>query len=52
MRIAEPYFFAYSHWVLANESGGSFDTRWEFQSLFRNNFVHPVVTDFFYKNRR
>jgi len=51
MRDAEPYFFAFSHWVLANEAGGSFDTRWEFQALFRNNFVHPVVTDFFYKNR-
>lgn len=52
MRNAEPYFFAHSHWLLANEEGGSFDPSWEWQALFRRNFVHPVVTDFFYRNRR
>ena len=52
MRVAEPYFFAFSHWLLANEAAGSWDGRWEFQALFRKDFVHPLVTDFFYQNRR
>jgi hypothetical protein len=52
MRNAEPYFFAFSHWLLANKEGGSWDDKWEWQALFRNGFIHPVVTDFFYKNSR
>lgn len=52
MRQAEPYFFAFSHWLLANEVAGSWDDSWEFQALFRDNFVHPVVTEFFYTNRK
>lgn len=51
MREAEPYFLAFSHWILANQAGGHHDDRWEFQALFRPGFVHPVVTDFFYRNR-
>ncbi|MFZ0545116.1 MAG: hypothetical protein WAM60_06745 [Candidatus Promineifilaceae bacterium] len=52
MRNAEPYFFAFSDWVLANKEGGAWDDQWEWQALFRNGFIHPVVTDFFYKNSR
>lgn len=52
MRDAEPYFFAFSHWLLANREGGAWDEQWEWQSLFRNGFVHPLVTDFFYNNTR
>jgi hypothetical protein len=52
MRGAEPYFFAFSHWLLANEVGGSFDDTWEWQTLFRDGFIHPLVTDFFYQNTR
>ena len=52
MRNAEPYLFAFSHWLLANKEGGSWDDKWEWQALFRNGFIHPVVTDFFYKNSR
>jgi hypothetical protein len=52
MRNAEPYFFAHSHWLLANREGGAWDEQWEWQALFRSGFVHPVVTDFFYKNTR
>ena len=52
MRDAEPYFLAYSHWLLANKEGGHHDGRWEYQALFRSGFVHPVVTEFFYKNSR
>lgn len=52
MRNAEPYFFAYSHWLLANYEGGGVDEAWEWQSLFRPGFVHPLVTEFFYQNSR
>jgi hypothetical protein len=52
MRNAEPYFLAYSYWLLANNEGGSHDSTWEWQSLFRAGFVHPAVTDFFYNTSR
>jgi hypothetical protein len=52
MRGAEPYFFAFSHWLLANEVGGSHDDSWEWQTLFRDGFIHPLVTDFLYQNSR
>jgi hypothetical protein len=52
MRNAEPYFFAFSHWLLANKEGGAWDEQWEWQALFRSGFVHPVVTEFFYRNAR
>lgn len=50
MRDAEPYFMAFSYWLLANRLGGSHDDRWEYQTLFRDGYVHPVVRDFFYQN--
>ncbi|HZD10894.1 MAG TPA: hypothetical protein VE553_06090 [Candidatus Binatia bacterium] len=49
MKNAEPYFLAFSYWALANMEGGSWDSTWEWQTLFRRNYVHPVVSDFFYK---
>lgn len=52
MADAEPYFFAFSYWVLANLEGGSWDPEWEWQTLFRAGYVHPVVTDFFYRRSR
>jgi hypothetical protein len=52
MRNAEPYFFAHSHWLLANREGGAWDEQWEWQALIRSGFIHPVITDFFYKNSR
>jgi hypothetical protein len=52
MRQAEPYFFAFSHWLLANQVAGAWDDSWEWQALFRENFVHPAVTEFFYTNRK
>ena len=52
MRVAEPYFFAFSHWLLASSEGGAWDGSWEFQALFRKDFVHPLVTDFLYQNQR
>ncbi len=52
MANAEPYFFAFSAWLLANEVGGGHDSTWEWQSLFRRNWAHPFVTDFLYHNER
>lgn len=52
MRQREPYFLAFSYWLLANREGGGGDDAWEWQALFRPGFVHPVVTDFFYQNSR
>lgn len=52
MREAEPYFLAFSWWLLANQEGGSWDGSWEWQSLFRAGFVHPAVGDFFYVRSR
>lgn len=52
MRDAEPYFLAHSLWLLANKEGGSNDGTWEWQALFRPGFVHPAVTDFFYRTAR
>jgi hypothetical protein len=52
MRDAEPYLFAFSDWLLASQEGGAHDDSWEWQSLFRHDFVHPLVTDFLYTNRR
>ncbi len=46
----EPYFFAFSWWLLANKEGGGHDETWEWQALFQPGFVHPAVTEFFYKN--
>jgi hypothetical protein len=48
MRQAEPYFLAYSHWLLANREGGSPEGSFEYQALFQSGFVHPAVTEFFY----
>ncbi len=52
MRNREPYFLAFSWWLLANQEGGGFDQQWEWQTLFRAGYVHPIVTEFFYKNGR
>ena len=52
MRHREPYFLAFSWWLLANREGGGHDEQWEWQTLFRSGFVHPIVTEFFYKNAR
>lgn len=48
MANAEPYFFAFSYWILANLEGGSADPAWEWQSLFQSGWIHPAVSEFFY----
>ena len=50
MATAEPYFLAFSYWLLANRAGGGFDDSWEWQALFQPGFTHPAVTEFFYRN--
>jgi hypothetical protein len=41
---AEPYTFAYTYWILANQTGGGHDDAFEWQALFqRNGWVSPVV---------
>jgi hypothetical protein len=52
MRDAEPYFLAFSYWLLANTEGGAHDRTWEWQALFKPGFVHPAVTEFFYRTSR
>ena len=49
---SDPYFLAFSYWLLANREGGGWDPAWEWQSLFQPGYVHPVVREFFYKNGR
>jgi hypothetical protein len=48
MERAEPYYFAFSYWLLGNAVGGSHDDTWEWQTLFRDGWVHPLVTEFLY----
>lgn len=52
MRNREPYFFAFSYWLIANRAGGGHDGQWEWQTLIRPGYVHVAVTEFFYKNSR
>ncbi len=40
----EPYFLAYSYWVIANEAGGGRDPAFSQQALFRPDGVSPVVS--------
>ncbi|MEM7112929.1 MAG: hypothetical protein AAF614_10895 [Chloroflexota bacterium] len=49
MANAEPYYLAFSYWLLANKAGGGNDDAWEWQALFKPGFVHPTVTEYFYQ---
>ncbi len=49
-RVQEPYFFAFSWWLLANRAGGGGDMTWEWQTLFKPGGTHPAVTEFFYRH--
>ena len=39
----EPYNFAYSQWVLANQTAGGSDPALESQALIRQNYTSPLV---------
>ncbi len=44
MRRREPYYLAYTYWVIANALGGGHDPAWEPQALFRaDGKVSPLV---------
>lgn len=44
MRHREPYYLAYTYWVIANALGGGHDPAWEPQALFRaDGKVSPLV---------
>jgi hypothetical protein len=43
MQEREPYYFAYSLWVIANEAGGGRDPRWESQALYRTDGATPLA---------
>ncbi|MCS7220777.1 MAG: hypothetical protein RML36_09630 [Anaerolineae bacterium] len=44
MRHREPYYLAYTYWVIANALGGGHDPAWESQALFRvDGKVSPLV---------
>jgi len=43
MAHREPYFLAYSYWIIANEAGGGHDRAFSHQALFRPDGVSPIV---------
>jgi hypothetical protein len=43
MENREPYNFAYSYWVIANQAGGGHDPAWEWQALIHPNSQSPLV---------
>ncbi|MCD6290456.1 MAG: hypothetical protein J7M34_08135 [Anaerolineae bacterium] len=44
MAQREPYYLAYTYWIIANELGGGHDPAWERQALFRaDGTVNPLV---------
>ncbi|MHB1416993.1 MAG: hypothetical protein ACYC1C_17230 [Chloroflexota bacterium] len=40
---AEPYNFAYTYWLIANEEGGGSDPAFSHQALFRSDGTSPLV---------
>lgn len=43
MSTAEPYYFAYTYWLIANAEGGGRDEAFEQHALFQPGRVSPVV---------
>ncbi len=44
MKRREPYYLAYTYWIIANGLGGGHDPAWEHQALFQaDGSVHPLV---------
>ena len=43
MAHREPYNFAYSYWVVANQAGGGHDGAWEWQALIHPDGQSPLV---------
>jgi hypothetical protein len=50
MAQREDYFLCHTYWLLGNRIGGSWDTSFEYQVLFRaDGGVNPLVTGLFYR---
>lgn len=43
MKNREPYNFAYTYWLIANEEGGGTDTAFSHQALFKREGQSPLV---------
>ena len=43
MKNRDPYNFAYSYWVIANEEGGGTEPKFSKQALFQPDKISPVV---------
>jgi hypothetical protein len=43
MRRAEPYYFAYTYWLIANEAGGGLDQGFSRHALFKPDGATPLV---------
>ncbi|MFH1485724.1 MAG: hypothetical protein ABIH46_06610 [Chloroflexota bacterium] len=43
MTESEPYYFAYSYWIIANEEGGGHDPAFQKHALFQQGSVSPIV---------
>lgn len=43
MKNREPYNFAYSYWIIANEEGGGSDPGFSHQALFKKSGKSPIV---------
>lgn len=43
MKKREPYNFAYTYWIIANEEGGGADTAFSHQALFKRGGQSPLV---------
>jgi hypothetical protein len=39
----EPYYFAFSYWIIANELGGGPEPAWSKQALFQPGYTSPIV---------
>jgi len=49
----EEYFFCHTYWLLGNEIGGSWDSSFEYQALFRvDGYINPLVWGLFYRGPR
>ncbi|MBI2940887.1 MAG: hypothetical protein HYY04_10660 [Chloroflexi bacterium] len=44
LKRREPYYFAYTYWVIANEEGGGHDQGFSRHAMFKPGQVSPVVT--------
>ena len=39
----EPYYFAFTYWIIANETGGGHEPAWSRHALFQPGYTSPIV---------